>query len=281
MPPQNTFSSAAAEFEKLSRRQQRVNSKNGRFPHLATRTQGAGEDEERQRKRGPHIIMGQLSFFQAAYVGGGAISRAAAFGGAMSMVARPQQEQQQQRRRRPNVNNTSSKSMSFIYVVALLLCMSVFTAAQDTCNCSPIRYTFVLKLDEHTCPVPPDSVTPDDALNYFGPGVQQYTCQSLKPRATKITEAQFIPLDPFLNTIPGQTQTERNLELTNGDSLTFTSPATIPPTVGAVLLKLVGVDENGGIVESVWTIQFTNECGVLSLENGTKFGWVIFVSQFF
>jgi len=230
------------------------------------------------KRGGPHnLIMGHLSFYQAACVGRGAISRAEStnVGEAMNMMARPQQ--QQQRRRRPNVNNTSSKSMPFISVVVLLLC--TFAAAQDTCNCSPIQYTFVLKLEDHTCPVPPDSVTPDDAFNYFGPGVQQYTCDPQKGHPVNITLAQFIPQDQFSNPIDGQTQVKKNLELTNGESLTFTSPTTDPPIVGAITLKLVGVDEKGGEVQSIWTIQFSNECGVLSLENETKLGWVIFVSQ--
>lgn len=231
--------------------------------------------------------MGHLSFFQAAYVGTGAICSTTASTGeedtsAMSTVSRPQQEHQQQRRRRPNINNTSSKSMSFISVVALLFYTSAFAAAQDnTCNCSPIDYTFELKLnDGTTCPDrDPSTGLEESALAYFGPGVKDYTCKTETQIPTKITLAQFIPLNQELEPI-GQTQTRTGLDLEDGGKLKmFTSPATNPPLVTAVTLKLQGVNESGNVIENIWTIKFTNKCGVLSLKNGTKFGWVIFVSH--
>ena len=227
--------------------------------------------------------MGHLSFFTAAYVGGGAI--ASTFGGedtsAMSsLVARPQQERQQQRRRRPVINSASSKAVSSIFVAALLLCMLAFAAAQDEpkCNCSPVGYTFELKLDAYTCPDPNDSIRPDDAVAYFGPGVKAYTCNPKSQIPVTINEAQFIVSDETNN--PVLTQTKDSLELTDGETLTFTSVTTNPPLVGFILLKLVGEDINGVVIESRWTIQFTNECGVLSLEDGTEFSLVIFVSLF-
>mmetsp|Transcript_12256 Transcript_12256/g.18176 ORF Transcript_12256/g.18176 Transcript_12256/m.18176 type:complete len:331 (+) Transcript_12256:92-1084(+) len=223
--------------------------------------------------------MGHLSFFTAAYVGGGAI--ASTFGGedtsAMSsLVARPQQERQQQRRRRPVINSASSKAVSSIFVAALLLCMLAFAAAQDEpkCNCSPVGYTFELKLDAYTCPDPNDSIRPDDAVAYFGPGVKAYTCNPKSQIPVTINEAQFIVSDETNN--PVDTQTKDSLELTDGETLTFTSPKTNPPLVGFILLKLVGKDINGVKIESRFTIQFTNECGVLSLEDGTEFSLVIF-----
>ena len=228
--------------------------------------------------------MGHLSFFTAANVGGGAI--ASTFGGedtsAMSsLMARPQQERQQQRRRRPVINSASSKAMSSIFVVALLLCMLAFAAAQDDdpkCNCSPVEYTFELKLDAFTCPDPNNSIIPANAVDYFGPGVKAYTCNPDVPIPVTITQAQFIVSDET-NT-PVLTQTKDSLELTDGETLTFTSVTTNPPLVGFILLKLVGEDINGGEIESRWTIQFTNECGMLSLEDGTEFSLVIFVSLF-
>ncbi len=224
--------------------------------------------------------MGQLSFFTAACAGGGAI--ASIIDGentpsALSMVARPQQERRKHRRQ-PNNYGASSK-FSFLAVVALILCMSVvITSAQDVCNCSPIEYTFELKLDAITCPDPPDSITPGDALAYFGPGVKGYTCQAETGLPVTITEAQFIPQDQGGTAI--DTQTKSSLALTDGDTLIFTSPPTFPPVVGRVSLILKGVDVNGVGVENRWTIQFSNECGRLALEEGTDFGLVLFVSVF-
>eukprot|EP00984_Skeletonema_dohrnii_P020336 scaffold9875_cov100-Skeletonema_dohrnii-CCMP3373.AAC.2 len=191
-----------------------------------------------------------------------------------SLVARLQQERQQQRRRRPVINNASSKAMPSIFVAALLLCMLAFAAAQDDepkCNCSPVGYTFELKLDAYTCPEPNISI---NAVDYFGPGVKGYTCNPKSQIPVTITQAQFIVSNENFEAV--DTQTKNSLELTDGETLTFTSPTTNPPLVGFITLTLTGVDINGVDVESRFTIQFTNECGILSLKEGTEFSLVIF-----
>ena len=214
-------------------------------------------------------------------MGGGAVgeSSVSGEGTSMSIISRPH-VQQRQRRRRPNSSSctcTWSKSVS-LFSATILLIFSVLAKAQETCNCSPVEYTFELSLDEVTCPEPPNSVFPGQAVDFFGPGVKAYTCNPRSNFPVQITSAQFIPLDPNISPIEGQTQTKENLDLVDGDSLTFTSPATNPPVVGAVTLRLFGLDQNQDEVENTWTIKFTNECGMLSLEDGTEFGLVIFVS---
>lgn len=194
------------------------------------------------------------------------------------MLSRSQQQQvqQRQRRRRPN---TMSRSMSLLSLVALLLFISVFAEAQGDCNCSPVEYTFELKLDEITCPDPP-LVGPAAVQTYFGPGVKDYTCNPDSGLPVKIATAQFVVLDQSF--VPIFTETEEGLELENGDSLTFTSPTTNPPLVGAVQLTLRGEAESGQEVQpNTWTIKFTNECGVLALQDGTELGLVVFVSSLF
>ena len=152
------------------------------------------------------MAMGRLSFFTAAHVGGGAIastvdeedtSMARVMGdnnflaaltrednnssernsSAAFKMARPQQ--QQQRRRRSNIQSVSSRSLSLNFVAALLLCMTAFAAAQDECNCSPIRYTFRLNLDAITCPDPNPNRIGQGAVDYFGPGVSENVSHSL------------------------------------------------------------------------------------------------------
>ena len=168
----------------------------------------------------------------------------------------------------------------FIYTAALLLFISALAEAQDTCSCSPTEFTFELKLDEYTCPDPPFADTPDDALAYFGSGVQSYACAG--PDSTqipvKIIEALFESFDQEFNLI--DSQSIFNLTLTDGESLTFTSPKTNPPAVRAILFGLIGEDQNGEPILTSWVLFFTNECGVLALQDGTKFGWVVFVSLF-
>ncbi|KAL7495596.1 hypothetical protein ACHAWT_009591 [Skeletonema menzelii] len=221
--------------------------------------------------------MGRLSFFTAVYVGGGAIASTVDGEDTSSLImARPQQQRrQQQRRRRPNVQSAGSKYLSFTYVVALLL-LTVFAAAQDgDCNCSPVRYTFELQLDAISCPDPP-ALSPEDKLAYFGPGVNDYTCNPDSGLPVEITFAQFIPIFPNGTQIAGSIQTRQDLELTDGDTLDFISPNSLPPLVGRVQLNLRGDDQNGVELANTWTIDFTNECGILTLQEGTGLGWVVF-----
>lgn len=230
--------------------------------------------------------MGQLSFFQATYAGSRAIINSRTASGedssaATNMVTRPQQ-QQQRRYRRPNINSTSSKAILLISAFVLLY-TSAMAAAQEltTCNCSPSQYIFNLNLKDGDCPSPRDSVLPEQADKVFGTvgGVQQYTC-GVQGRPVKVTEAQFIPSDVNFNAIASFTQTMKNLNLSTGDTLTFKSPTTSnAQIVKQITLKLVGIDEKNNVAESVWTIQFTNKCGVLPLNEGTDFGLVTFVSK--
>ena len=117
-------------------------------------------------------------------------------------------------------------------------------------------------------------------ISYFGPGVQSYAC--VGPDSTqipvKIIEAQFESFDQEFNVI--DSQPKFNLTLTDGESLTFTSPKTNPPAVAAILFALIGEDQNGEQIVTSSLLFFTNECGVLALQDGTKFGWVVFVSLF-
>ncbi len=79
----------------------------------------------------------------------------------------------------------------------------------------------------------------------------------------------------------GFTQTKENLDKVDGDTLVFNSPNTVPPPlVNRILLSLTGLTGNNVEVQNTWTIRFTNDCGVLALEEGTELGLVVFVSLF-
>ena len=161
--------------------------------------------------------------------------------------------------------------MSFFIpvVLTLLLSMSALVAAQDLCNCSPAEYTFRLKnnLDSFTCPTNPDNL---------GPGVITWFCAPSVP-PVKITFARFTIEDPAGNIIDNQIFPDLNL--VEGDTLpSFTSPNTLSPLVREIRLNLLGETADGSLTGSTWSITFTNECGVLPLEEGAELGLVVFVS---
>ena len=161
--------------------------------------------------------------------------------------------------------------MSFFIpvVLTLLLSLSVLAAGQDfDCNCSPAEYTFRLKLDSFTCGFNPD----------LGPGVINWFCSPNDP-PVEITFARFTIRDPASNIIGGQTF--EDLSLVDGDFLpSFTSPNTKTPLVKKIALNLQGFTADGSITGGYWSITFTNECGVLALQEGAEFGFVTFVSLF-
>ena len=106
------------------------------------------------------------------------------------------------------------------------------------------------------------------------------TCNPESGLPETITSAQFVLLNQDANVI--DTVTRDNLNLGNGDTLEpFNSPNTLPPPlVNRIQLTLRGPNGNNVEVENTWTIRFTNECGVLALEEGTELGLVVFVSLF-
>lgn len=160
--------------------------------------------------------------------------------------------------------------MSFFIpvVLTLLLSMSVLAVAQEfDCNCSPAEYTFQLRYS--------NSCLPDSG---FGPGVSGIGCSGTNlGQGMIVTFAQLGFFDPAGGVISAQTFTDLNL--VDGDTLPiFTSPSTT--LVGSIELHLQGEATNGVEFENQIRIFFTNECGVLALQEGTELGWVVFVSLF-
>lgn len=139
---------------------------------------------------------------------------------------------------------------SFIPVVlTLLLCMSVLAAAQDElCNCSPVQYTFQLKLKSVTCPANP---------NDLGPGVDAYTCdKSGGELPVKITAAQFTIQEPDGTPFAGKGFGGSEAWV-DGDMLpifTFPDPDPQLRLVGRIVLFLRGETADGSVVVNTWTI---------------------------
>ncbi len=136
--------------------------------------------------------------------------------------------------------------------------MSVFAAAQDeVCDCSPYSYIFELKLDSITCPTSPSDL---------GPGVSSFICNPEGEIPDTITGAKFV-LNSFYS------QTKSGLNLGDGDTLELVLPPGIELVNSIELILYSGVS-----VQNVVSITFTNECGVLALNEGAELGLVVLVS---
>jgi hypothetical protein len=127
--------------------------------------------------------------------------------------------------------------MSSLLVLSAIA--AVHAQDDDLCSCSPREYVFKLDLSA-TCPPNPPPYPPNE---FFGPGVEDYTCA--------------------ISSI--------------SDLITTSSKATnkIP---GGISMVLRGRNAAGERVRNTFTITFTNECGVPTFEEGEAIRWVIFVS---
>ena len=93
---------------------------------------------------------------------------------------------------------------------------------------------------------------------------------------------QFLEVDVDFNVINQDSAYVRNIDFVDGTIFNYTSiiakedgGGKVP---GGVNLVLRGVNGAGDPVRNVFTITFTNDCGVPTFEVGEAIGWVIFVS---
>ena len=215
--------------------------------------------------------MSRLSFFQSSYVAGAAIintpcqtaSKITEDDDQLSTVNsyQPQQRQRYHHRRRSNITYTSNKALSLLHAVVGLLCTSVLVAAQDNCQCAPLRYRFRLRLDSPVCD-PDTSVDPTIIANVFGEnsGVGEYTCQD--GELLSVNSAQLI-FQSGGNTVA--TDTQQNLDLTTGDTIEFEYTGPIPAAFDRITLNLI-FGPIDSAVRNTGTISFSGECGIFALE---------------
>lgn len=109
------------------------------------------------------------------------------------------------------------------------------------------------------------------------------------PEPVVIDSIQFFELDPDFNVINQDPSYVRDVEFVDGDVLNYTSISSLITTSGkenysvpgGINMVLRGYNAAGERVRNVFTITFTNECGVPTFEAGDEIGWVVFVSMVF
>jgi hypothetical protein len=201
------------------------------------------------------------------------------------------QQASRRRRRAMMMISTCGSSRSMILLSALFIILA-YTYAEEgttTCTCSPRAFLFKLDLATGFCP----QVYP--ASDLFGSGVKDYTCRiSLSPNTIEettdaieaiidpprvnqnkeavVTSIQFIEVDTLFNVL--HSSLVKDVELVTGDSFRYTTIQQDDKVVGGVSIILRGKNAVGDESENVFTITYTNECGVPAFQGGERIGWV-------
>ena len=168
---------------------------------------------------------------------------------------------------------------------------------EQQCACSPLTFAFRLALSA-SCPPLPPPFPPNDT---FGAGVKDYTC-SIGPEPlpsgvgevdvdpatdvapVSIYSIQFLEVDPQFNVINQDSSYVLGIDFENGAVFNYTSilakplAQTMGVVPGGMNMVLRGVTAAGEPVRNVFTITYTNDCGIQTFEEGDAIGWVVFVS---
>lgn len=108
----------------------------------------------------------------------------------------------------------------------------------------------------------------------------------IDPEPVVIDSIQFFEVDPDFNVINQDPSYVRDVEFVNGDVFNYTSISSLITTSGkenysvpgGINMVLRGYNAAGERVRNVFTITFTNDCGVPTFEAGDEIGWVVVVS---
>ncbi|KAL3775256.1 hypothetical protein ACHAW5_006014 [Stephanodiscus triporus] len=88
---------------------------------------------------------------------------------------------------------------------------------------------------------------------------------------------QFLEVDPDFNVINQDSSYVRDIDFVDGTVFTYASIIETSTTIpGGMNMVLRGVNAAGDPVRNVFTITYTNDCGVPTFEVGDSIGWVIF-----
>jgi len=95
-----------------------------------------------------------------------------------------------------------------------------------------------------------------------------------------IYSVQFLELDPAFNVLNQDSKYVRGVDFASGDrfsydSVTASQDDAVP---GGMNMVLRGLDAAGRPVRNVFTITYTNECGVPTFHEGEAIGWVLLES---
>ena len=142
-----------------------------------------------------------------------------------------------------------------------------------TCNCFPKEISFKFNF----------SLSCEDT-NVGGAAVRETSCfvdefgQMVNDYVPVAIEAiDILELGTDLNVIH---QSSIRGSFRNDDVLSYTAYAGEENTLtGGIQLNIIGVNSLDKMIQNIFIVTFSNECGVQLFEVGDNIGWVIFVSQ--
>ena len=176
----------------------------------------------------------------------------------------------------------------------------------------PPKDVFGAGVNDYTCviglePIPSGGTTqqPTDNTDYFTKfGIEEIDINELEWSSGNLTSSsssvevsvepanvalvpvsiysiQFLEVDCNFDVINQDSSYVRDIDFVDGDTFNYTSiseemdPGVVP---GGMNLVLRGVTAAGELVRNVFTITYTNDCGIQTFEEGNAIGWVVFVS---
>jgi hypothetical protein len=170
--------------------------------------------------------------------------------------------------------------VSFLRTLLLLFIKSAAAQSNDNpaslCSCTPLVYTWKLDFSS-SCP--PANITVGN-----GAGIQDVYCAVKADGLTdkvpiSVTSYQIIELDQLL--IPVKVKTESDINLKDGDLISFSSITSAEPNTfaGGLQATVDGLNSANESIVLEWIVRFSNLCEVYPFSNGDSLGWMKFLIQ--
>ena len=151
-------------------------------------------------------------------------------------------------------------------------------------------------MKDYTCSIGPELIStsnsPDvipleelewSSANFLASGNFIEPAEGVDTQPVSIYSIQFIEVDSSFNVINQDSSYVRDIDFVSGDVFNYTSIGAnnLGVVPGGLNMVLRGVNDAGEPVRNVFTITYTNDCGVPTFENGDAIGWVVFVSYIY
>ena len=198
-------------------------------------------------------------------------------------------DQKQRRRGRDSNNYFTPLLFNHLFPFEMRWLLTIFTIfvnlstshAQDLCSCTPLVYKWRLDFDLFC---PPANVTSDE-FDTGNTGIRDVFCQivsesnttDLKP--VSIISFQIIELSQNLTPIKVNNRDDINLK--NGDVITFNSLTTVQPEEisGGLQASVNAINMNLETIRLEWLVRYSNICEKLPYDFGNSLGWMVYVSS--
>lgn len=168
-------------------------------------------------------------------------------------------------------------------LVLLTIFVDISTShAQDLCSCTPLVYKWRLDFDLFC---PPANVTSDET-NAENAGIRDVFCQIVSGGGSNTTDFKPISIISYQiielsqNLTPIKVNNRDNINLTDGDIITFNSITAVQPEEisGGLQASVNAINMNLEPIRLEWLVRYSNICEKLPYEFGNSVGWMVYES---